>query len=68
MQSMVSHFDRHVPLPEKKLSCGNVSVDKPKVLLTSPGGAAAVNIDGTTIHTALNFPVGHFKKNLPLLS
>ena len=47
---------------------GNVSLDKPKVLLMAPTGVAAINIDGTTIHTALNIPVGSFGKNLPPLS
>ena len=52
----------------KTLSYGNVSLDKPKVLLMAPTGVAAINIDGTTIHTALNIPVGSFSKNLPPLS
>ena len=52
----------------KTLSYGNVSLDKPKVLLIAPTGVAAINIDGTTIHTALNIPVGSFGKNLPPLS
>ena len=34
----------------------------------APTGVAAINIDGTTVHTALNIPVGHFGKNLPSLS
>ena len=34
----------------------------------APTGVAAINIDGTTIHTALNIPVGYFGKNLPSLS
>ena len=51
----------------KTLSYGNVSVDKPKVLLMAPTGVAAINIDGTTIHTALNIPIGSFGKNLPPL-
>ena len=29
---------------------------------------AAINIDGTTIHTGLGIPVGYFGKNLPRLS
>ena len=49
----------------KTLSYGNVSVDKPKVLLMAPTGVAAVNNDGTTIHTALNIPMGSFGKNVP---
>ena len=52
----------------KTLSYGNSSVDKTKVLLMAPTGAAAINIDGTTIHTALNMPVGHFGKTLPPLN
>ena len=51
----------------KTLSYGNMSVDKPKVLLMAPTGVAAINIDGTTIHTALNIPIGSFGKNLPPL-
>ena len=52
----------------KTLSYGNSSVHNPKVLLMAPTGVAAINIDGTTIHTALNIPVGHFGKNLPSLN
>ena len=52
----------------KTLSYGNISLDKPKVLLMVPTGVAAINIDGTTIHTALHIPVGSFGKNLPPLS
>ena len=37
----------------KILSYGIVSLDKPKVLLMAPTAVAAINIDGTTIHTAL---------------
>ena len=35
------------------MSHGNVSLDKPKVLLIATTGVPAINIDGTTIHTAL---------------
>ena len=52
----------------KTLFYGNSSVDKTKVLLMAPTGVAAINIDGTTIHTALNIPVGHFGKTLPPLN
>ena len=52
----------------KIFSYENVSLDKPKVLLMAPTGVAAINIDGTTVHTALNIPVDHFGKNLPSLS
>ena len=47
----------------KTLSYGNVSVDKPKVLQMAPTGVAPVNIDSTTIHTALNIPTGSFGKD-----
>ena len=32
--------------------------EKPRILLLAPTGVAAVNIDGTTIHTALGINVG----------
>ena len=51
----------------KTLSYGSVSVDKPKLLLMAPTGVAAVNIDGTTIHTTLNIPIGPLSKNLTTL-
>ena len=50
----------------KILSYGNVSLDKSKVLLMTPTGVAAINIDGTTIHTALNIPTSRFGKNFCL--
>ena len=43
-------------------------MDKPKVLLVAPTGVSAVNIDGTTIHTALGIPVGRYGENLPRLN
>ena len=46
----------------------NSSLDKPKVLLLAPTGVAAVNIDRTTIHSALHIPVGYFRRNIPGLS
>ena len=52
----------------KTLSYGSTLVDKPKTLLMALTGVAAINIDGTTIHTAFNIPVGHFGSNLPPLS
>ena len=52
----------------KTLSYGNVSLDKPKVLLMAPTSVAAINIDGTTIHTALNIFINQFGKNLSPLS
>ena len=41
----------------KTLSYGNVGADKPNVLLMASADVASINIDGTTIHTALNIPV-----------
>ena len=35
----------------KIFSYRNISLDKPKVLLMAPTGVAAINIDGTMIHT-----------------
>ena len=47
----------------KTLSYGISSVDKTKVLLMAPKNVAAINIDDTTIHTALNIPISHFWEN-----
>ena len=52
----------------KVFSYGNVSLDKAKVLFMAPTGVATINIDDTTIYTALNIPVGHFGKSAPSLS
>ena len=52
----------------KILSYGNVSLDKPKVLFMAPTGVAAINIDGTTIHNALNIPINQFGKKISPLS
>ena len=52
----------------KIFSYENVSLDKTKVLLIASTNVDAINIDVTTIHTALNIPVGHFGKNLPSLN
>ena len=46
----------------KILSYGNVSLDKPNILLMAPTGVAAINIDGATIHTVLNIPINQFRK------
>ena len=45
-----------------------MSSDKPKVLLLAPADVAAINIDGTTIHTGLGIPVGYFGKNMTRLT
>ena len=45
-----------------------MTLDKPEVLLVAPTGVAAVNINGTIIHTSLGIPVGRFGKYLPRLN
>lgn len=45
-----------------------MSVDKPKILFMTQTGVAAINIEGTTLHFALNISIGYFGKNLPLLT
>ena len=52
----------------KVLSYRCSNADSEKILLVAPTGVAAVNIEGTTIHTALGLPVGRFGKNIPKLS
>ena len=45
---------------KKTLSCGDVVMEKPEVLLMVLTGVAAIQVDGTTIQTALGIPAGHF--------
>ena len=52
----------------KVFSYRAMTLNKPKVMLLAPTGVAAVNIDGTTIHTSLGIPVGRYGKNLPRLN
>ncbi|XP_057310099.1 uncharacterized protein LOC130648095 [Hydractinia symbiolongicarpus] len=52
----------------KVLSYKSKDLNKPKVFLVAPTSVAAININGTTIHTAFGIPVGHFGKNLPRLN
>ena len=52
----------------KLFSFRATTLEKPKVLLIAPTGVAAVNIDGTTIHTALGLPCKKCGINLPRLS
>ena len=49
----------------KTLSYGYLPVEKPKVLLMEPAGVAAINIEGTILHSALNIAIGYFEKKLP---
>ena len=43
--------------------------NKPRMLLIAPTGVAAINIEGTTIHTGLGIPVGNYsRKTLPRLN
>ena len=51
----------------KTLSYGVAVIEKPKVLLMALTGVAAIQVDGTTTHTALGIPVGHFGTKLPPL-
>ena len=51
----------------KTLSYGDVVIEKPKVLLMTPTGAADIQVDGTTIHTVLGIPVENFGTKLPPL-
>ena len=46
----------------------NSELEETKVLLLALTGVASINIDGTTMHTGLNIPVGCFGKHLPPLS
>jgi len=41
----------------KTLSYGSSHIEKPNILLLAPTGVAAVNINGTTIHSALGIPI-----------
>ena len=51
---------------KKILSYENVLLDKPKVLLLTPTSVAAIDINGTTMHTALNIPISQLGKNYHL--
>ena len=52
----------------KSLSDRISELGKPKVLLLVPTGVTAINIDGTTILSALHILVGNFKKHLRALN
>ena len=49
----------------KTLSYKDPTLDKPKILILAPTEAAALNVDGTTIHSALQMLVGNFGKKFP---
>jgi len=53
----------------KALSYGEGDVNKTKILMLAPTGVAAVNVDGSTIHSALGIPADrNFSKNISRLS
>ena len=52
---------------KKTLPYGDAVIGKPRVLLMAPTSVAAIQVDCTTIHTALGKPVGHFGIKLPPL-
>ena len=61
-------YESHSQSLAKTLSCRSTLAEKPKALLMAPTGVAAININGKTIHTAFNIPVGNFSSNLTPLS
>ena len=65
-----SHLIKTLYQTLTKLFCYcNGDPNKPKVLLLAPTGVAAVNIEGTTIHTSLGIPIGNYsRKCLPKLN
>ena len=40
------------------MECKGGNADKPRILLHAPTGVAAININGTTIHSGLGINVG----------
>ena len=55
-----SHFIKTIFLSiSKLLSFKGGDSEKPRILHLAPTGVAAINIDGTTIHTALGINAGH---------
>ena len=52
----------------KTIFSKNTTLDKPKILILGTTGVAAINVDGTTVHSALQIPVSNFGKNCPQLS
>ena len=55
-----SHFIKTIFMSIcKLLSLKGGDPEKPRILILAPTGVAAINIDGTTIHTALRINIGH---------
>ena len=50
---------------EKDFTDYVVSAERIKVFLLAPTGVSAININGTTIHSALNIPTNCRSRNLP---
>ena len=48
----------------KTLSYQIASIEKQKMLLMTPTTVAVISIKGTTMHSALNIPIGCFRKSL----
>ena len=53
-----SHLIKTITASVSKTLCyGNSCIEKPNLLLLAPTGVAAVNINGTTIHSALGISI-----------
>ena len=52
----------------KTLSYRTKDPEKPRMMRLAPTGVAAINIEGTTIHSALGIPVGRYGNTIPKLS
>ena len=52
----------------KTLAYRSTDSSKKQVMLIAPTGVAAVNIQGSTIHSELGIPVGRYGKSIPKLS
>ena len=52
----------------KTLSYRTKDPEKPRIMRLAPTGVAAINIEGTTIHSALGIPVRRYGNTIPKLS
>ena len=52
----------------KTFSYRTSELEKRKYLFLAPTGVISINVDGTTINTAVQIPVGYFEKILPSLN